>query len=812
MLLLLHIVAAADPVCDGTLSTNGRACCPISCGGHCGGAQCSADAEKPLSQESRARCCTDVLLTVAPPCTERGGAPCTMPVAAEATKGQTPCSSGLDNDLPYESCLSYCTMAAHCSKCKCKACSVCQAARPPARPVPKPPSPPTVFAHARSSTPDALGCVLEYNVVRFDPRSFTASIGINTWAAGMKVLVDFGPVAVDIGSGWGADPSRLPGKGYGFIFVLRRSPDERGGFGFNGRGGFPRGAPVPQMQCVSDPPPPPPPMPPHSPPPPKPPPPPNPPPSPPPPPPPPVSVFAPKRVDKLQVSSSSCASVALLWHAASAVVGHPVLDYELSIQRLAADANEHEHVIDGIKGTSHEATGLLPATSYAVRARARAKVGAGPFSSPPLTVTTAAATRAPDAPFSAPKPHAEAGNPSRDCAALELKLPTLRPGCAGDEKLTIEMSDGGPWLPAVENVKAKTATVSSLDPYVAYRFRAIASNAAGVSAAGAESGPILTDAERTKVGEPPTVTATSSASIMVTWPSSPCRPQLTFEVLYARHDGGGNSALQWQSLAKMSGSSFEAQALRCPTGCVFRIRPIELRGMGDAYSRPSAVVRTKTLPRAPAGAKRLELKLTAKAPQDREGGLQAHLAADLATALEVPKSRIDIVEVRNKGLFFICDLLKSGDTSGPTPEELAHTLARQVSNSRSSLYSGSITSSIDSKAPPVYVGSDGSLSAIDVPTTLAGIAARITFAIASCLALVALLTVCSRTLGVRHALTGMGDGTEGAGRSKQRGSGTKRRNGATYGRVEAGLDDDDDDFDDVLSNEVSQLSGARRHV
>ena len=184
---LLTLVDAFSPQCDGTLSANGRACCPISCGGQCGGAICSADAEHPLSEEARARCCTDVLLTVAPPCTESGGAPCTMP--AELSKDQTPCSSGLDNDLPYEACLSYCAMAAHCAKCKCKGCALCQAGRPPMRPVPKPPSPPLVYAHLNTATPDALGCVLDFRVTRFDPRSFTAQIGLNMWVPGMKVLV-----------------------------------------------------------------------------------------------------------------------------------------------------------------------------------------------------------------------------------------------------------------------------------------------------------------------------------------------------------------------------------------------------------------------------------------------------------------------------------------------------------------------------------------------------------------------------------------------------------------------------------------------
>ena len=145
---LLASVVSAAPQCDGTLSTNGRACCPISCGGSCGGDICADDAPTPLGPEAKARCCTDVLLTVAPPCTENGGAPCTMP--ATLSKGQKACTSGLDNDLPYEACMSYCSadsLAAHCAKCKCKSCNMCQGLHPPMHPIAKPPPPPYVFAH-----------------------------------------------------------------------------------------------------------------------------------------------------------------------------------------------------------------------------------------------------------------------------------------------------------------------------------------------------------------------------------------------------------------------------------------------------------------------------------------------------------------------------------------------------------------------------------------------------------------------------------------------------------------------------------------
>ena len=795
-LLLLPHIAAADPQCDGTLSANGRACCPISCGETCGGAKCAADATPALSPEVKARCCPEKLLTVAPPCTEAGGAPCVMPVQLQ--KGQIACSSGLDNDLPYESCLSYCTMNAHCVKCKCKACNVCQGNRPPLHPIAKPPSPPMIYASSKSAAADALGCVLQYSVTRFDPKSFSAQVTLNMWVPGMKVLVDYGPNAVEIANGWGADPTRIAGRGYGYLFVLRRAPDQHGGFGFNGRGGFPNGAPVPEMKCVSDPPPPPPPKPPYLPPPPRPPPPPSPPPSPPPPPPPPVSVYAPKRVEHLQVTSSTCASASMQWHAAAAVVGHAVQDYEVSVQR----AEEPEKTHQGIKGTTFEATGLLPSTSYALRVRARANVGPGPFSSL-VTVTTYAGTRPPEPPYTAPKPHTEAtaaGEKVRDCSAIELKLPPLRPGCGGDEKLTVEMSDGGAWLPAVEDVKAKTATVPSLDPYIAYRFRVTASNAAGVSSPGPESAPILTDAEGTEVGKPPTATATSSASISVSWPSSPCRPQLTYEVLYAKHDGGGAASLDWQTLAKsVSGSSYEVQSLRCPTGCVFRTRPLEVRGLADAYSRPSAVVRTKTLPRAPTGAVRVELKLSEELPPEHSG-LQSHLATDLALALEVDKSRIDIVEVRRKGLFFIFDLL-AADGSAPTPEDLAHSLARLAGNQRSVLYEGSLTRGVDPKAPPLFVLADGSVAPIEAPDTIASLAGRFTFAIASVIAITACATVFLRTLNAGGGANGSGGygGGGGDGKpSRRRTSNSKRRGGATYGSVEDDFDDDDD-WDDEPS-------------
>lgn len=100
MLSVVFTALLAGPTCDGILSTNKRACCPISCG-YCGGTPCA----NATAAASNVRCCTEGVLAASLPCGERGGAPCTMP--AELPKSAKPCASGLDNDLPYEACLRY---------------------------------------------------------------------------------------------------------------------------------------------------------------------------------------------------------------------------------------------------------------------------------------------------------------------------------------------------------------------------------------------------------------------------------------------------------------------------------------------------------------------------------------------------------------------------------------------------------------------------------------------------------------------------------------------------------------------------------
>lgn len=135
------------------------------------------------------------------------------------------------------------------------------------------------------------------------------------------------------------------------------------------------------------------------------------------------------------------------------------------------------------------------------------------------------------------------------------------------------------------------------------------------------------------------VKATGSASFQLTWQTSPCRPQLLWEVLVAHHNATG--APQWTTLAKgIGGGSYEVGALRCPTGCSFKLRALDLTGW-DMYSEPSPEVRSTTLRAQPEGAVRIEVAMaTTPEEGERGGGAEAfahkhvaRLASDSILAL-----------------------------------------------------------------------------------------------------------------------------------------------------------------------------------
>ena len=82
------------------------------------------------------------------------------------------------------------------------------------------------------------------------------------------------------------------------------------------------------------------------------------------------------------------------------------------------------------------------------------------------------------------------------CTAVKLVLPELRSGCGGDSSYSVQMREGGGaggsqanWVPVLEGVTRGAATIEDLEPYTAYSFRVVSSNAKGTSPPGPPSAP-----------------------------------------------------------------------------------------------------------------------------------------------------------------------------------------------------------------------------------------------------------------------------------------------------------------------------------
>ena len=181
--------------------------------------------------------------------------------------------------------------------------------------------------------------------------------------------------------------------------------------------------------------------------------------------------------------------------------------------------------------------------------------------------------------------------------------------------------------------------------------------------------------------------------------SSQCRPQLTWEVLYAHHDGGSSGALDWQTIAKgVTGSAFmsnRSAALRLR----LRVRP---RPQGSHRPVPGRAPRaTNNLPRAPTGAKRLELKLTAQLSSDLPAsGYRRTSRPTFSPPLSTSQRRGSTSPRR---LFFIFDVLEATPDSGPDASlwMSSSRASKQVYDQRSALFAGSVTRGVDPAAPPL---------------------------------------------------------------------------------------------------------------
>ena len=195
-------------------------------------------------------------------------------------------------------------------------------------------------------------------------------------------------------------------------------------------------------------------------------------------------------------------------------------------REVRAEREGGEPISKEAAGTAVEVTGLISKTMYSITVRGRSAAGLG-LPSAPLSVQTDPGAAAPPTPFEVP---ALSSSSTESCDGLELALPELRPGCAGDQTFTLLAATDGDWYTIKEGISSRSVKLQGLDAYASHRFKLVAVNAAGESKPSRSSDALVTDAMHASLTRPPTVRATSSASFRVEWATSPCRSQLDWEV------------------------------------------------------------------------------------------------------------------------------------------------------------------------------------------------------------------------------------------------------------------------------------------
>eukprot|EP00965_Chrysotila_dentata_P250883 6209702-Pleurochrysis_carterae.AAC.3 len=315
------------------------------------------------------------------------------------------------------------------------------------------------------------------------------------------------------------------------------------------------------------------------------------------------------------------------------------------------------------------------------------------------------------------------------------------------------------------------------------------------------------------------------ASCKVHWDNSACRPQLLWEVLAAQHNATSGS-LQWRTIARrVSASAYEANSLRCPRGCAFRVRPLEIAGW-VRYSEPSAEVFGTPLQPPPPGAVRIELAFLPSSRKEYEPqSFALDLVADLSSVLKVDMPRLSFVEARGRGAYAIIDILTAEDAmnngdgrggdGGRTPLALAQDLLALVADKKSSLYQTAVAGNADPSASILLIAADGSVTKLEMAqSSLAGAAARITALLCLALGVVAAFCACRKMLRARsgHARRSMGKqyrraaAREGAARAAK---GARSGKSKRLGRVVEVEDDEEDEVEDDEEEEADEFKGLR---
>ena len=218
-------------------------------------------------------------------------------------------------------------------------------------------------------------------------------------------------------------------------------------------------------------------------------------------------------------------------------------------------------------------------------------------------------------------------------------------------------------------------TVRAIDPMTVYQFRLLARNGAGISGPGEATAPMMANRFYSTLLEPPRPTATSSASFTVAWggTQSACQPGLRWDLLYARV-----ADEEWHVVeSDLAAETVEVPALRCAEGCAFKARPRGVDGF-VAYSHNSPPLATASLPRAPSGVLRLEIRLD-PAPDGATARATSAIVRALALLADVPEADVSVVERRETldgASYVVFDLSLS--PSAPAPVAVARDLAKQL--------------------------------------------------------------------------------------------------------------------------------------
>lgn len=153
--------------------------------------------------------------------------------------------------------------------------------------------------------------------------------------------------------------------------------------------------------------------------------------------------------EALTVRQTNCSAAALSWRSPSD--SENVLEYEIAVTpnptgAAAGEAGLPPFAISSVKSVQHTIDGLESNTDYKVWVRARGPVGWGAHSDEAL-LRTGPPTRLLPAP-QPPSHDSTVEKSTTACAAVQLRLPALRRGCARDTALVLEYREAGAteWL------------------------------------------------------------------------------------------------------------------------------------------------------------------------------------------------------------------------------------------------------------------------------------------------------------------------------------------------------------------------------